>query len=277
MQKTKPGLSRRQAFLIHLAFSLVIFFILASILVFIWYPGPLFHLEGGWRGIRIVAFVDIILGPLLTLIIFKPGKPGLKLDMSVIISIQLVALIWGTWTVHQARPALVVFAIDSFYSIPLSALEDASMPQEQYKRFIKASPSWIYVEYPADPIKYADLLAKHIREKKPGYLHFDSYRPLSENQNKVLSKALPINAYTKNLPEKYQEIVNDYLATLDQPQTELAFFPLKTNKRVGLIIIEKESLGVVDYLAVPFDAGLGFMAEQAIDQSKQNEPVPPTD
>ena len=47
-----------------------------------WFPGYLFELENVWQGLRILVPVDAILGPLLTLIIFVPGKKGLKGDFS---------------------------------------------------------------------------------------------------------------------------------------------------------------------------------------------------
>ena len=40
-------ISRRAAFGIHLATSLLIFFSLLGLLVLLWYPGPIFSVEGG--------------------------------------------------------------------------------------------------------------------------------------------------------------------------------------------------------------------------------------
>ena len=83
---------RINAFLIHLTISFIIFLVLAYLIVLHWYPLPYFHTDGGWRGIRIIAGVDLVLGPLLTLIVFKPGKPGLKFDLTLIGLAQAVAL-----------------------------------------------------------------------------------------------------------------------------------------------------------------------------------------
>ncbi|MCG6936115.1 MAG: hypothetical protein LJE73_09510, partial [Proteobacteria bacterium] len=78
MNSLQP-ISRWRAFLIHLGISLVIFLILAYIILIKWYPVPFFYTDGGWQGVRIVAAVDLVLGPLLTLLVYKHGKPGLKM------------------------------------------------------------------------------------------------------------------------------------------------------------------------------------------------------
>ena len=92
---------RVRAFLIHLAISFVIFLVLAYMIVVYWYPLPFFHTDGGWQGFRIIVGVNLVLGPLLTLIVYKPGKPGLKLDLTLIGMAQALALSWGIWVTYS--------------------------------------------------------------------------------------------------------------------------------------------------------------------------------
>ena len=56
--------------------------------------------------------------------------------MTLIIAAQVAALTWGVWTVSQARPALIVFADDTFYSITASKLINAKMPPRKYDEFV---------------------------------------------------------------------------------------------------------------------------------------------
>ena len=72
-------MSRFSAFAIHLLISFVIFIAITYLVVFKWYPDIFFDTDGGWRGMRIIIAVDLVLGPLLTLVVFKAGKPGLKI------------------------------------------------------------------------------------------------------------------------------------------------------------------------------------------------------
>ena len=69
-------MSRYLAAFYHLLISLVIFVFLAYLVVFVWYPDFFFDIDGGWEGMRIIIAVDLVLGPMLTLVVFKAGKPG---------------------------------------------------------------------------------------------------------------------------------------------------------------------------------------------------------
>ena len=48
---------------IQLSLSALAFFIVLYFIVFLWYPNPHFSTNGGWQGVRIMLFVDIVLGP----------------------------------------------------------------------------------------------------------------------------------------------------------------------------------------------------------------------
>ena len=125
------GMNRYQAFGIHFGISLLIFIGLVCMVLFVWYPGILKEVDESWKqALIMIAGVDLVLGPLLTLIVFNPIKKSLKMDLSVIAVAQIAALIAGTYTVHQARPvALIVsfppvgFKVVSANMLQSSALE----------------------------------------------------------------------------------------------------------------------------------------------------------
>lgn len=69
-------MSRYLAAFYHLLISLVVFCFLAYLVVFVWYPEFFYSIDGGWEGMRIIIAVDLVLGPTLTLVVFKAGKPA---------------------------------------------------------------------------------------------------------------------------------------------------------------------------------------------------------
>lgn len=114
LKKELTEYNRYQAFAVHIAISLVIFFILLVCITQYWYPGILFDTGNGWKAIGIIAGIDLVLGPLLTLIVFNHNKNSLKLDLSIIALIQVAALIYGCWTIYSSRPVAIIFAHKSF-------------------------------------------------------------------------------------------------------------------------------------------------------------------
>jgi hypothetical protein len=117
LKKPLTEYNRYQAFAVHMAISLVIFFILLVCITQYWYPGILFDTGNGWKAIGIIIGIDLILGPLLTLIVFNHNKTSLKFDLWVIALVQTTALIYGTWTIHQTRPIALAFINSSFSTI----------------------------------------------------------------------------------------------------------------------------------------------------------------
>lgn len=105
---------RIKAFLIHLAISIVVALAAMALVFGLWYPSPL-HAALGVTGIFLLLLaVDVVLGPCLTLVVFKPGKKTLVFDLAVIVVLQAAALVYGLYTVAEGRPAWLVFAHDRF-------------------------------------------------------------------------------------------------------------------------------------------------------------------
>lgn len=110
-------LNRYQAFAIHLLLSLVFFLIVLVLITGFWYPGFLFSSAGGDKAVQLIIGIDLILGPLLTLIVFNTAKASLKKDLLIILAIQLAALTAGSFTIWHSRPVAVIYHHPEFTTI----------------------------------------------------------------------------------------------------------------------------------------------------------------
>jgi hypothetical protein len=101
---------------IHSLCSLLIAALAAWVVFGIWYAYPYRELSGGRELFLLVVAVDVVCGPLLTLVLFNPQKPRkeLILDLSLVAFIQLAALGYGIWTVWEARPLFLVHELDRY-------------------------------------------------------------------------------------------------------------------------------------------------------------------
>ncbi|MEZ5605652.1 MAG: TfpX/TfpZ family type IV pilin accessory protein [Burkholderiaceae bacterium] len=107
---------KARAFLIHLSISLLIALLAAALVFGVWYPRPFRVLSGGGELFLLVVVVDVVLGPLVTFVVFNPRKSRREkwLDFSVIGVLQLAALVYGLHTIHDARPVHAVFEYNRF-------------------------------------------------------------------------------------------------------------------------------------------------------------------
>lgn len=61
-----------------------------------------------------MAFVDVVLGPLVTLIVFDRAKSSLRKDIITIVMLQLAFLTYGVYSLYAARPVHIVFEENRF-------------------------------------------------------------------------------------------------------------------------------------------------------------------
>lgn len=128
-------LNRYQAALIHLGLSLLIFIGLLMVITQLWYPDYLFKTSGGWGAVQLIIGIDLILGPVLTLIVFNPSKKSLKTDLAIIALVQTLALAGGSYTIYTTRPIAVVYHHPEF-----TTLYAGSELSEQLEDLIDQSP-----------------------------------------------------------------------------------------------------------------------------------------
>ncbi len=190
--------NRYQAFAVHLCISLIIFLALSAIIVFIWYPGFLFHTDGGWDGIKLVAGVDFIIGPTLTLMVYKVGKRGLKLDLMLIALVQATCLAIGTWIVYMERPMVVFYQDGTYHAESANFFNEYNVKPEQVFSVDDHKPAWIYIDLPGDEKEKMSLLLTEFKDG-PLYSRPKLYKPYRQNLDKVMKQALKPEDYEKKI------------------------------------------------------------------------------
>lgn len=93
----------------HLLVSFIVALVSIFLVFWLWYPSPLDKALGVANIFLLLLCIDVIVGPLLTLMVAKQGKRTLKIDLLTIGVIQLAALIYGLNIVAQGRPVWIVY------------------------------------------------------------------------------------------------------------------------------------------------------------------------
>jgi hypothetical protein len=241
-------MSRFKAFLIHLGISGIIFLVLAAIIVFVWYPQPYFAADGGWQGIRIIAGVDLVLGPTLTLIVFKPGKKWLKLDLTLIGLVQAAALAWGISLVHEQRTVFVTHADSMFFSLSPEQVKDAGGKAVEILRSAERSPTYAFVRLPADPEERRKFRLRSLFAGMPLYYHGDYYEPLGpDNLPEVFERSLPVEQYLQR-SDRHPVLWRKFLDRHGGSAADYALVPLHCRYAELMLVLRRSDGGIVDAL-----------------------------
>ncbi|MBT8439776.1 MAG: hypothetical protein KJO91_08615 [Gammaproteobacteria bacterium] len=242
-------ISRRQAFLTHFGVSSIIFLVLSYLIIFHWYPDFYFMLDGGQRAIATVFFVDVVLGPGLTLLVFKPGKKSLKFDMSAIVLVQLSALIWGVHNVYTERSATTVFYQGKFTCISQSDAGEVDLPT------ISAGPSG---KQNLALLKRPDTVDELLEFTKEAFAHKSSavyyygekFVPLDEAVVSRMDKyQLDMAALREENAQFADTVGSDDMIQKDDERYQL--IPLSCRYAKMIAVYDRQELRIASMLDVP--------------------------
>ena len=191
---------------IHLLLSLMVFAVILYFILYEWYPEPFFTAQGGWQGIRLMAFVDLVLGPSLTLIVYNHLKQRKEIlfDLSLIAVVQITALVLGGYTVYTQRPIALVYWAAAFYTVTEDDYHAQGIHSPEFSRYSAHIPPLIY----SRPVStQAELNSSNelTQQSIPAYAQVECYEKIEDNLEAIFSNEVDI-----------KEIVLTNQAMLDQ-------------------------------------------------------------
>ncbi len=196
--------SKLRAFGAHLSISATAMAVLLWLFVRHWFPLPYFVADGGWQGLRLIVGVDLVLGPLLTLIVYNPCKTrkALVFDYSVIATLQALAFGWGLWTVAAQRTALVVFADGAFYSASADLLPLAGDEAKKILEDADTTPVYAVIRMPPDEDERQRIRKTALTTGRPVFLRGDLMERLTDQNIGIIREyPLTLDAWRERAPE----------------------------------------------------------------------------
>lgn len=192
---------------LHFLASLFLATLAAALVFGVWYPYPYRELAGGRELFLLVVAVDVICGPVLTLIMYSPTKPRSELgrDLGIVILIQLAALGYGLHVVWQARPVYLVQEVDRFKIIALpelEAMEVAKLPGGLQPRWMDG-PRTVAIRDPKDVEERNKVVLESAQggrdyaERAEFFLPYEGDAAL-----KSLKRAKPLSVFLQKQPSQ---------------------------------------------------------------------------
>jgi hypothetical protein len=248
MEKS-DGITRWRAAGIHLAISAAIAAGVLALMLGVWYGPTLFTAMGGAGLALILIGVDVVLGPALTLVVFRSGKRGLKFDLAAIALFQLAALAYGCYVIALARPAFIVFVKDQFQVATVAELEPEQLAAARYPQY--RSPGWsgpelVYGEWPKDHKEQQDLMFAGLAgvdlQHLPKY-----YAPYEQGRKDILARAQPLSSVHKTDPEAAKAI-DEWLASSGADAQGLRYVRLRGRNAWVAVLIDRHTAQPVKML-----------------------------
>lgn len=232
----------------HLLLSLVVAALSAGLVFGMWYPDPWRQMLGVGAIFAIVIAVDVVCGPLLTLVLANPQKSRreLWLDLSVVALIQLAALGYGLWSVFSARPVVLAFEVDRLVVVTANELLEKEMkdapPELRHLPF--AGVRQIAVRGPRSPQEHLQSIEASLQgispAMRPGW-----WRPFEEALPELNQRAMPLADLLAKRPEA-KALLHSAVERTGLPVNGLRYLPLTSRKAfdwVALIDVSGQIVG----------------------------------
>jgi hypothetical protein len=244
--------SRRVRYFIgHLAISACVVALFVVFAVAVWYPPPLHALQGIGSILLLLVLVDVCIGPLASLVVASPAKPlpQLRRDVSFVVAVQLLALAYGGWTIFIARPAFVAFNADRFDTVTERELvrnEQFTYRDPSFASSPVLGPAWV-ITRPPDSLELRNkLLLDTVTKGGPDTKAFPAlYEPWPPARALVANHRLKPLAELRALSPEGAETVREAISKSGLRETDLSYVPLVGRERIGVVILNSNSLEIV--------------------------------
>jgi hypothetical protein len=234
----------------HLAASALLAAAVALLTLGLWYPGDFAEMAGGKRLFLLILGVDVVMGPLLTLIVFNIRKPRNELirDLAVIAVLQLAALAYGLHTLYAARPVALAyepgrFRVVAANQVPLERLPSA---RPEYRHLPLTGP-WILGTRATRPEERLRSLEEALNGIDIGQRP-ERWQPYAESREAILSDAKPVADLLRRHEGHRQELL-DRLAAQGLDPARSRFLPIVARGEWVALLDERGE--IVGY--APFD------------------------
>jgi hypothetical protein len=144
-------MTRARLFSLRIGATLGALVLLFATVRLLWFPGGYFQIFGIPKLLLVAAVAAIVAGPVLSTVVYKPGKKGLKSDLVVLAVIEFVIWGWAAYEFSERRPVFAVFAVDRFEAVAATEIDLAQIRYPGLSHWPATAPRLVYAELPTDP------------------------------------------------------------------------------------------------------------------------------
>lgn len=240
------------AFTIHFIATLGVAAIAAALIFFLWFPHPLETMVGGTELFMLVVGCDLVLGPLISLVIYNSQKSRNKLilDYTIVGLLQVAAMAYGVFVVAGTRPVYLAFNADRIEVVTARDIEDSELAQARdprYSRLPWNGPRFVYVKVPPEDRQDAmfQSLAGREEQQRPKF-----FVPYEEGLEVIRARARPVSAITRRFPATAPQFDAAMAKIEGIPAGRIAALPVRHRKGFWTALIDTATGKPVQYVAV---------------------------
>lgn len=240
-------MSRFRASFIHLCISAVLVAAVLGVVLKVWYPDPLLDVAGAFPVVRLLVLVHLVIGPLLTMVVYVQGKAGLKFDLTVIGLLQIAALFYGSYRLYDEKPDYLVFAIDRVEFVSSNQVDESAMQFDGTDTERFASLPQVVARPPENPEEHQQYLESLMSgqpdlERRPEF-----WEPWNAGAVAIRDRVKSINELEVST-DRENENIRQAIAKYGDSHPNLGVLPIGGIQRDLGMLIDRDTLEILDML-----------------------------
>ena len=244
-----PWRAKLKAFGAHLVISVVVFVLIIAATIWLWYPPPFFWIDGGVQITLLAAAIDIVAGPLLTMVVYRPNKRGLAMNLAVIAAMQAGALTWGVHTLHSQRPVVAAYVghkQNRFFPVTEEQTRGGSRSLDELRALSSNRPPLVFIDLPENDAEAMRLLTS---AGESVLRQTERFRPIDEARLRRIVQASRTPKNYEVLAPNMASAMARFVAERGGDAEAFAFIPVVGRFGSAMLALSRKDGSVVGVVA----------------------------
>ncbi len=233
-------MSRFRVFQLRLLASATLLLLLFSVVRLLWYPGAYFAVSGVYKQLLVLAAVVVVVGPVLSAFVFKPGKKGLAFDLRVLAAVEILAVTIAGILLFQRQPHFAVFAVDRFEAVGRAEVDLGKLQTALDTTRPGHAPRLVYAKLPDDPDVFSRLIDETVFygmadiDRRPEF-----WEPYASGIAEIKKAARPLDELLQGEDDQRRAVAS-WLAATGSLAADYLYLPLRGRAGDAMIILHKD-------------------------------------
>ena len=236
----------------HLLISVCVALVAALFVFGLLYPPPFSSILGVGSIFFLLLAVDVVCGPLLTLVLATPSKSLRErwVDFSLVGLVQVAALLYGLHSLWAARPVVLAFEVDRLVIASANEVQTETLSQAPAE--LQSFPWWGVLQVGTRKAKDSDEFFESMNLGLGGItpaMRPHWWLPWDSAQAGIQERAKPVAELLARRPQA-ASVLQAAMAETGLPVQQLRYLPLTSSKTKDWVALLNTEGRIVGYAPV---------------------------
>lgn len=224
----------------NLIISQLIILIILIFAYFVWFPHSLSGFINFSKNVQLIIIINLVMGPILLMYIFKKNKKIIKFDLLILNTLQILAIGYGAYMIYQKHPSYAVFTIDRFTLVNSANSQPNKIRFKELETSIFSKTKLVFAKLPENNNERNELMLSAMTNPESDLdKRHEYFEPYANHIDFVIKKSIDTNKlfYSEESKVKLNIFLKEYDGAID----DYIYLPLQSATKDVVWVLEKKT------------------------------------